>query len=91
MAARLTRPQSPFKILKSSEGQIVLVKIKGGYEYVGNLDLIDNTMNVVMSNCTEYWKDGKPVARYGKLIIRGSHIQYISVNYGQVAPEKISL
>ncbi|MGB9827032.1 ribonucleoprotein [Thermosphaera chiliense] len=91
MAARLARPQSPFKILKSSEGQIVLVKIKGGYEYVGNLDLIDNTMNVVMSNCTEYSKDGKPVARYGKLIIRGSHIQYISVNYGQVAPEKVSL
>jgi len=85
------RPPSPLKVLKSSEGQIVLVRIKGGYEYVGTLDLIDGTMNIVLSDCTEYNNDGSPSSRYGRIIIRGSHVEFISVNYGQVAPEKVAL
>lgn len=85
------RPPSPLKILKSSEGEVVLVRIKGGYEYVGVLDLVDATMNIVLSGCTEYAKDGKPTSRYGKIIIRGSHIEFISVNYQDVAPERAPL
>lgn len=66
---------------------MILVRIKGGLEYVGVLELVDPTMNVVLSNCTEYSPEGKPRARYGKVIIRGSHIEFISVNYQEVAPE----
>ncbi|MCY0868347.1 MAG: U6 snRNA-associated Sm-like protein LSm6 [Desulfurococcus sp.] len=84
------RPPSPLKILKSAEGQIVLVRVKGGHEYVGVLDLIDNTMNIVLSDCTEYDNNGKPSSRYGKIIIRGSHVEFISTNYGQVAPDKVA-
>ncbi|AFL66091.1 MAG: U6 snRNA-associated Sm-like protein LSm6 [Desulfurococcus sp.] len=85
------RPPSPLKVLKSAEGQVVLVRIKGGIEYVGTLDLIDPTMNIVLSDCTEYSGDGRPTSRYGKIIIRGSHVEFISTNYGQVAPDKVTL
>ncbi|WP_048078655.1 U6 snRNA-associated Sm-like protein LSm6 [Desulfurococcus mucosus] len=84
------RPPSPMKVLKGAEGQIVLVRIKGGYEYIGTLDLIDGTMNIVLSDCTEYSSEGKPTSRYGRIIIRGSHVEFISTNYGQVAPDKVA-
>ncbi|MEM1731764.1 MAG: U6 snRNA-associated Sm-like protein LSm6 [Desulfurococcaceae archaeon] len=84
---RNIKPVSPFKILKSSEGNVVLVRLKGGYEYIGQLELVDGTMNVVLSNCTEYSNDGKPLLRYGRVVIRGSQVEFISINYGQVSPE----
>ncbi|MEZ0393553.1 MAG: U6 snRNA-associated Sm-like protein LSm6 [Desulfurococcaceae archaeon] len=79
------------KVLRSSVNQVVLVKLKDGTEYIGNLEMVDNTMNVVLDDCEEVTNDGKPVARYGKALIRGSHVVFISVNFGQVAPERARL
>ncbi|MCD6301133.1 MAG: ribonucleoprotein [Staphylothermus sp.] len=87
MAVPRVRGATPLKYLKGAVNQIVLVKLKDGYEYIGTLDLVDHTMNVVLSNCQEYDDNGRPTARYGKVLIRGSHIVFISINYGQVAPE----
>jgi small nuclear ribonucleoprotein len=87
MAIPKPKTATPLKYLKSAVNQIVLVKLKDGHEYIGTLDLVDHTMNVVLSNCQEYSDDGKPIARYDKVLIRGSHVVFISINYGQVAPE----
>ncbi|ADI32246.1 Like-Sm ribonucleoprotein core [Staphylothermus hellenicus DSM 12710] len=87
MSVPKPKTATPLKYLKSAINQIVLVKIKDGHEYIGTLDMVDHTMNVVLSNCQEYGDNGKPTARYGKVLIRGSHIVFISINYGQVAPE----
>ena len=87
MAIPRVRGATPLKYLKGAVNQIVLVKLKDGHEYIGTLDLVDHTMNVVLSNCQEYDDNGRPTARYGKVLIRGSHIVFISINYGQVAPE----
>ncbi|MCD6195884.1 MAG: Sm ribonucleo [Thermoprotei archaeon] len=87
MAIPRVKGATPLKYLKGAVNQIVLVKLKDGYEYIGTLDLVDHTMNVVLSNCQEYDDNGRPTARYGKVLIRGSHIVFISINYGQVAPE----
>jgi small nuclear ribonucleoprotein len=76
--------------LKASEGNIVLVKTKGGYEYIGVLELADGVMNVVLRDCVEY-NENKPTMRLGKVIIRGSNIEFVSVDYARVAPEKITL
>ncbi|WP_440059830.1 LSM domain-containing protein [Thermogladius sp. 4427co] len=86
--ARSIRNPSPLKILRGAINQVVLVRVKDGNEFIGNLEVVDPTMNVVLSDCEETTPDGKPVARYGKALIRGSHIVFISVNYGQVAPER---
>lgn len=78
---------SPLKYLRGAVNQVVLVKLKDGKEYVGVLELVDNTMNVVLADCEEIDSNGKPTAKYGKVLIRGSHILFVSINYGQVAPE----
>jgi len=82
-----SRLSSPLKYLRGAVNQIVLVKLKDGTEYVGVLELVDNTMNVVLTNCEEIDSDGKPIAKYGRVLIRGSHILFVSINYGRVAPE----
>jgi small nuclear ribonucleoprotein len=84
------RPQSPLKILKSAEGNIVLVRTKGGFEYMGILELVDPVMNVVLTNCLEF-NEGKPTLRLGKVVIRGSNIEFISLDYGRVAPEEVKI
>lgn len=85
-----TKPLNPLKVLRSAEGNVVLVKTKGGYEYVGVLELADGVMNVVLSNCVEY-NEGKPTLRLGKVIIRGSNIEFVSVDYERVAPESVHI
>lgn len=87
MSTKGTRPATPLKYLRSALNQTVLVKLKDGHEYIGIMELVDHTMNVVLSECQEYDSDGSPVARYGRVLIRGSHIVFVSINYGQVAPE----
>jgi small nuclear ribonucleoprotein len=87
---RNTKPPSPLKLLKASEGNIVLVRTKGGFEYIGLLELVDGVMNVVLRDCVEY-NENKPTMRLGKVIIRGSNIEYISIDYAKVAPDKVYL
>lgn len=76
--------EGPLKILRSGIAKNTLVKVKGGSTYVGRLIMVDNTMNVVLSDCKEVvWKNDNPevVADYGTVLIRGSQIIYVSVNY----------
>lgn len=89
MAVQRDRPTSPLKYLKLAVDQVILVKLKDGTEYTGKLEIMDNTMNIVLTDCVKYDNNGNPLARYGKVLIRGSHIAFISINYGQVAPESI--
>ncbi|MEM1720056.1 MAG: LSM domain-containing protein, partial [Desulfurococcaceae archaeon] len=44
----------------------------------------------VLSNCIEY-NDEKPTLRLGKVIIRGSNIEFVSIDYGKVAPENVQV
>ncbi|MEM4717774.1 MAG: LSM domain-containing protein [Desulfurococcaceae archaeon] len=89
-AARNMRPPTPLKVLKSAEGNVVLVKTKGGFEYIGILELADGVMNVVLRDCTEY-NEKEPTFRLGMVIIRGSNIEFISIDYAKIAPEFANL
>ncbi len=82
-----TKMVSPLKYLRSAVNQVVLVKIKDGTEFIGVLEMADHTMNLVLTDCEAIDANGNKIAKYGKVLIRGSHIVYVSVNYGQVAPE----
>ncbi|MEM1623833.1 MAG: LSM domain-containing protein [Sulfolobales archaeon] len=75
---------SPLKVLKSGIARGALVKVKDGSTYVGRLVMVDSTMNVVLSECKEVtWSSGDPevVADYGTVLIRGSQIVYVAINY----------
>ncbi|MEM2476973.1 MAG: LSM domain-containing protein [Zestosphaera sp.] len=69
-------------MLRSSINKNVLVKVKEGSSYTGQLIFADNTMNLVMINAEEVSdEDLKPIARYGTILIRGSQILYVVVDY----------
>lgn len=74
--------ENPLKSLKTATNKVVLVKLKNGSEYIGRLEQSDGTMNLVLRDCIET-KEGTsdPVAKYGRVLIRGSNILFISVDY----------
>ena len=60
----------------------VMVKLKDGSEFVGRLDLTDGTMNVVLSDAVQVREGSdEPTTKFGKILIRGSQILYISTDY----------
>jgi Small nuclear ribonucleoprotein (snRNP) homolog len=74
--------ENPLKNIKSAVNKIVLVKLKDGSEYIGKLEQTDGTMNLVLRDCTEL-REGtaEPVAKYGRVLIRGSNVLFISIDY----------
>jgi small nuclear ribonucleoprotein len=83
---------NPLKVLREATGRIIFVKLKDGSEYVGKLEVTDSTMNLVLDNCIEL-KPGthEPRVKYGRALIRGSHVVYVSVDYEIVAGEQLPL
>ena len=77
--------ENPLKSLKTATNKVILVKLKNGSEYIGRLEQSDGTMNVVLRDCIET-KEGtsEPVAKYGRVLIRGSNILFISVDYENI-------
>jgi small nuclear ribonucleoprotein len=73
---------NPLKNLRMGMNRVVMVKLKDGTEFVGRLEQSDGTMNLILKDCTEI-KEGTsdPVARYDQVLIRGSNILFISLDY----------
>ena len=76
--------ENPQKVLRSAIGKLVLVKLKDGSEYIGILEQTDTTMNLILRDCVEL--DGESAkVKYGRVLIRGSNILYVSVDYDNKA------
>jgi small nuclear ribonucleoprotein len=71
------------KILRIALSKTVMVKLKDGTELVGLMDSVDSTMNVVLREAVQIDENERLVAKYGKILIRGSQILYIATNYGE--------
>ena len=70
-------PSEPIRLLNKSLHSQILVKLKDGHEYMGNLVKYDSTMNLILIDAIEAVDDGNPVAKYGKILVRGNNILYI--------------
>lgn len=83
---------TPLKMLKEAVGRVILVKLKDGSEYIGKLEVTDSTMNLVLDGCVEV-KPGtlEPRVKYGRALIRGSHVVYVSIDYEIVARGSLPL
>lgn len=55
------------------------IVLKTGLEYRGAMSHCDNFMNITLDGAVEYF-DGRLVANYGKILIRGSNILYIALD-----------
>jgi len=79
---------SPLRYLKNAIDTQIYVKLKDGSEYVGTLKVTDGTMNLILEDAVELKNEGRDiVAKVGKVLIRGSMIQYISFNPDMVLEE----
>jgi small nuclear ribonucleoprotein len=65
------------KVLETSVGKIVLIKLKGGKVIRGALSGFDQHMNLSLETAEEIVQEGKPTP-LGTLIVRGDNIIMIS-------------
>jgi len=70
-------PSEPIRLLNKSLHNQILVKLKDGHEYIGDLVKYDSTMNLILTDAIEAVDDGNAVAKYGKILVRGNNILYI--------------
>jgi len=77
--------ENPLKFLRVARNNTVLVKLKDGSESIGKLIFSDNTMNLILDDCEERDpQSGETIAKYGRVMIRGSYVMYISLDYHKV-------
>jgi Small nuclear ribonucleoprotein, LSM family len=62
----------------------VVARLKGGVAVRGILTAYDGCMNLVLDEAAELDKTGQPLTRYGRIVVRGSQVIYVSAV--EVAP-----
>jgi len=75
-----TRPHGdlPLRLLFKIVNNTILVKLKDGSEYIGQLVRCDPCMNLYLVDTKEVDEEKhEPVANLGKVLIRGSNILFI--------------
>ncbi len=69
--------QRPLDTLNEAKEKKVLVELKNGIQFIGNLKAFDIHINVVLEDAQEL-KEGKLLRKLGKIFIRGDTIIMIS-------------
>ncbi|MEM0370091.1 MAG: U6 snRNA-associated Sm-like protein LSm6 [Pyrobaculum sp.] len=79
-----TKLLPPIKILTKMLNKEIVARLKGGVVVRGVLSAYDGCMNLVLDDAAELNKSGEPVTRYGRIVVRGSQVIYVSAL--EVAP-----
>ncbi|MFZ0012434.1 MAG: LSm family protein [Halobacteriota archaeon] len=69
--------QRPLDILNESLETPVIVRLKGGRDFRGELQGYDVHLNLVLDKAEEL-KDGEAVKKFGTIVVRGDNVVYIS-------------
>lgn len=68
----------PLTALQKSTRRRVTVRLKNEVEYKGKMSNIDAYMNLIMTDAEEI-HDGKTIANYGRVIVRGNNVLFIKL------------
>ncbi|MDE1852916.1 MAG: ribonucleoprotein [Thaumarchaeota archaeon] len=68
----------PLNVLQKATSKTVSVRLKNEIEYKGKMSNVDPYMNVILVDAEES-ENGKKVANYGKVIIRGNNVLYVKI------------
>ena len=68
----------PLTMLQKSTKRKVIVRLKNEVEYKGKMDNVDSYMNLIMTDAEEL-HDGKVIANYGRVIVRGNNVLFIKI------------
>ncbi len=55
------------------------VRLKNDIEYRGKISNVDPYMNLILMDAEEY-VNGKLLANYGKVVIRGNNVIYVKID-----------
>ena len=69
--------QRPLDILNESLESAVIVRLKGGRDFRGELQGYDVHLNLVLDKAEEL-KDSEVIRKFGTIIVRGDNVVYIS-------------
>ncbi|CAN0363830.1 unnamed protein product [Phaeothamnion confervicola] len=72
----MSAPINPRPFLTDLTGQKVIVKLKWGLEYRGQLVSVDSYMNLLLSECEEY-ASGQFAGVLGDVLFRCNNVLYI--------------
>jgi small nuclear ribonucleoprotein len=71
-----TSSKRPLTTLQKSTKKTVTVRLKNEVEYKGKMDNVDSYMNLIMTVAEEL-QQGKVLANYGRVIVRGNNVLFI--------------
>jgi len=69
--------QRPLDTLNEAIGSTVLIRLKGGRDLRGKLVSYDTHVNLVLEDAEEIQSE-EASTRYGKMVIRGDNVVFIS-------------
>ncbi len=69
--------QRPLDILNESLETPVIVRLKGGRDFRGELQGYDVHLNLVLDKAEEL-KEGEILRKFGTIVVRGDNVVYIS-------------
>ena len=69
--------QRPLDVLNDALNSPVIVRLKGGSEFRGELQGYDMHMNLVLDNAEEL-KENEESKKLGTIIVRGDTVVYVS-------------
>ncbi|MCH7560045.1 MAG: ribonucleoprotein [Thaumarchaeota archaeon] len=76
--SQTTSAKRPLTILQKSTKKNVTVRLKNEVEYKGKMENVDSYMNLIMTDAEEVL-NGKTVANYGRVIVRGNNVLFIKL------------
>ena len=76
--SQTTSAKRPLTILQKSTKKNVTVRLKNEVEYKGKMENVDSYMNLIMTDAEEV-VNGKTVANYGRVIVRGNNVLFIKL------------
>ncbi|MDE1829177.1 MAG: ribonucleoprotein [Thaumarchaeota archaeon] len=71
-------PKRPLTTLQKGVNKKVIVRLKNDIEYKGKMNNVDSYMNLIMTDAEEV-SNGKTVANYGRVIVRGNNVLFIKL------------
>ncbi len=73
-----TTTKRPLTILQKSTKKNIVVRLKNEVEYKGKMENVDSYMNLIMTDAEEL-SNGKPVGKFGRVIVRGNNVLFIKL------------
>jgi small nuclear ribonucleoprotein (snRNP)-like protein len=68
--------RNPLRALQRRIGSEILVRLKDGTEYKGNLKEYDNFMNIIITEVKEFMRNDE-VSDHKEMFIRGNNVLFI--------------